>query len=78
MAEKKRVQLETVLAYGATALILLSILSIFATLLAALFQAETIPPLIVQLPLIGLPVGFIMIMALLVISVLKRRKENRN
>ena len=78
MAERKRVQLETVLAYGATALILLSILSIFATLLAALFQAETIPPLIVQLPLIGLPVGFIMIMALLVISVLKRRKENRN
>lgn len=78
MAEKKRVQLETVLAYGATALILLSILSIFATLLAALLQAETIPPLIVQLPLIGLPVGFIMIMALLVISVLKRRKENRN
>jgi hypothetical protein len=55
-----------------------SILSIFATLLAALFEAETIPPLIVQLPLIGLPVGFFLIIVLLVLSVIRRGKENRN
>ena len=78
MAEKERMSLETGLAYAATTLIALSILSIFATLLAALFEAQTIPPLIVQLPLIGLPVGFLLIILLLILSVIRRSKENRN
>lgn len=78
MADNKRMRLETTLAYSATALIAVSILSIFATLLAALFEAQTIPPLIVQLPLIGLPVGFFLIIVLLVLSVIRRGKENRN
>lgn len=71
-------RLETGLAYAATILIAVSILSIFATLLAALFEAQTIPPLIVQLPLIGLPVGFLLIILLLILSVIRRSKENRN
>lgn len=78
MAERNRMRLETGLAYSATILIAVSILSIFATLLSALFEAETIPPLIVQLPLIGLPVGFFMIIVLLALSAIRRRKENRN
>ena len=78
MAERARMRLETGLAYAATILIAVSILSIFATLLAALFEAQTIPPLIVQLPLIGLPVGFLLIILLLILSVIRRSKENRN
>ncbi|MEY4990211.1 MAG: hypothetical protein RIS08_437 [Actinomycetota bacterium] len=78
MAERNRMRLETGLAYTATSLIAVSILSIFATLLSALFEAETIPPLIVQLPLIGLPIGFFLIIVLLVLSVIRRSKENRN
>jgi uncharacterized membrane protein len=78
MAERNRMRLETGLAYSATVLIAVSILSIFATLLAALFQADTIPPLIVQLPLIGLPVGFFLIIVLLVLLAIRRGKENRN
>jgi hypothetical protein len=78
MVERKRLELESLLAYGATALIAISILSIFATLLAALFEFDTIPPIIVQLPLVGLPVGFLLIITLLIISVVKRGKANRN
>jgi hypothetical protein len=78
MVERKRIEIESLLAYGATALIALSILSIFATLLAALFEFDTIPPIIVQLPLVGLPVGFLLIITLLIVSVVKRGKANRN
>jgi hypothetical protein len=78
MVQRKRIEIESLLAYGATALIALSILSIFATLLAALFEFDTIPPIIVQLPLVGLPVGFLLIITLLIVSVVKRGKANRN
>ncbi len=78
MVERKRFEIESLLAYGATALIAISILSIFATLLAALFEFATIPPIIVQLPLVGLPVGFLLIITLLIVSVVKRGKANRN
>lgn len=78
MVERKRIEIESLLAYGATALIALSIFSIFATLLAALFEFDTIPPIIVQLPLVGLPVGFLLIITLLIVSVVKRGKANRD
>lgn len=79
MAEfAKRSQLETTLAYMAVGIILTSILAILATLLVALSNVGQIPPIIVQLPLIGLPIGFVLIMVLLVVTVVRRRKENRN
>lgn len=74
----KRSQLETTLAYMAVGIILSSILAILATLLLALFQAGGIPPIIVQLPLVGLPIGFVLIIVLLVVTVVRRSKENRN
>jgi len=73
----KRPQLETTLAYMAVGVIMTSILAILTTLLLALFEVGQIAPIIVQLPLIGLPIGFMLIMALLVISIVRRSRENR-
>ncbi len=73
----KRPQLETTLAYMAVGVITTSILAILTTLLLALFEVRQISPIFVQLPLIGLPIGFMLIMALLVVSIVRRRRENR-
>lgn len=73
----KRAQLETTLAYMAVAVILSSILAILTTLILALFEVDQITPLIVQLPLVGLPIGFILVMALLIVTVVRRSRENR-
>jgi hypothetical protein len=43
----------------------------------ALFEVEEITPLIVQLPLVGLPIGFFLIIVLLVVTVIRRSRENR-
>lgn len=75
---QKRSQLETTLAYMAVGVISTSILAILTTLLLALFEVENITPLVVQLPLVGLPIGFLLIIALLVTSVIRNRRENRN
>ena len=59
-------------------MVLTSILAILATLALALFEVEEITPLIVQLPLVGLPIGFFLIIVLLVVTVIRRSRENRN
>lgn len=76
--EPKPLKLEKTLAYTALVLVLVSIISIFATLILTATGATEIPVILAQLPLIGLPVGFLLIMAMLVLSVIRRRKENRN
>lgn len=74
----KRPQLETTLAYMAVGVILSSILAILTTLVLAFFEVEEITPIVVQLPLIGLPIGFMLIMALLIITVVRKSRENRS
>lgn len=76
--ERKRAKLETTLAYVAVIVVLGSILSILATLIISATGASEIPVLLAQLPLIGLPVGFILIMAMLIVSIIRRNKENRS
>lgn len=73
----KRAKLETTLAYVAVVVVLGSILSILATLIISATGASEIPVLLAQLPLIGLPIGFILIMTMLVVSIIRRSKENR-
>lgn len=73
----KRSQVETTLAYMAVGVILSSILAILTTLVLALFEVEEITPIIVQLPLVGLPIGFLLFMALLVVTVVRKSRENR-
>lgn len=73
----KRLKLESTIAYLAVVIVAVSILSILATLILSAAGATEIPVLLAQLPLIGLPVGFVLIMSMLVISIIRRSKENR-
>lgn len=74
----KRLKLESTIAYLAVVIVAVSILSILATLILSAAGATEIPVLLAQLPLIGLPVGFVLIMSMLVISIIRRSKENRS
>jgi uncharacterized RDD family membrane protein YckC len=79
MSEKRnRPQLEATLAYLAVGVIGMSILAILLTLILTLFNVNDMPVLLAQLPLIGLPVGFFLIILLLITSVITRTKGNKN
>lgn len=75
--QPKRAKLETTIAYVAVVVVVVSILSILATLVISASGASEIPVLLAQLPLIGLPIGFMLIMSMLVVSIIRRSKENR-
>jgi uncharacterized integral membrane protein len=79
MSEKrKRPQLEVTLAYMAVGVIGVSILAILLTLLLTLFNVSNLPVLLAQLPLVGLPIGFLFIIALLIASIITRTKGNKD
>lgn len=79
MSEKrKRPQLEVTLAYMAVGVIGISILAILLTLLLTLFNVSNLPVLLAQLPLVGLPIGFLFIIALLIASIITRTKGNKD
>jgi hypothetical protein len=79
MSEKrKRPQLEVTLAYTAVGVIGVSILAILLTLLLTLFNVSNLPVLLAQLPLVGLPIGFLFIIALLIASIISRTKGNKD
>lgn len=69
-------RLEVVLGAMAVSVIGISILSILSTLLMVFFGVENLPVVLAQLPLIGLPVGFLLIIALLIAAIIRRRREN--
>ena len=79
MAEiPRRPQIEATLAFAAVGVIGISILSILATLILTATGATEIPVLLAQLPLIGLPVGFLIIITMLIAAIAKRSKQNRD
>jgi hypothetical protein len=79
MAENpNRSQLQTTLAYMAVGVIGVSIISMLITLLAALVGISNLPTFLAQLPLIGLPIGFVLIMILLISAIISRSKKNRS
>ena len=57
---------------------LVSILSILATLIISATGSIEIPVILAQLPLIGLPIGFVLIMAMLITAIIRRSKQNRD
>ncbi|MEK9987789.1 MAG: hypothetical protein VW803_02140 [Aquiluna sp.] len=71
-------RLEQVLGAMAVGVIGLSVISILTTLLMVFFGAENLPVILAQLPLIGLPVGFLIIIAMLVAAIIRRSREARN
>lgn len=69
-------RLETVLAYMGAGVIGLSLLSIIITLVSSYLGAETNLVLFAQIPLIGLPVGFVLVMLLLFLALRRKGREN--
>ncbi|MDA8796325.1 hypothetical protein N9N06_02520 [Aquiluna sp.] len=71
-------RLEQVLGGMAVGVIGLSILSLLTTLLMVFFGVDNLPVILAQLPLIGLPVGFLIIISMLVAAIIRRSREARD
>lgn len=67
---------ENVLAFMVAGVIGVSLLTMLVALLTRLFGANPWP-ILTQIPLIGLPFGFILIMILLFLSIRRRARDNR-
>ncbi|MDA7799300.1 hypothetical protein N9453_02065 [Aquiluna sp.] len=75
---QKRASIETTLAYMSVGVIGVSIVSMLLTLGLTALGFNSFPVVLAQLPLIGLPVGFLIIIAMLIVSIIKRGKEEKN
>ncbi len=73
-----RSQIEVTLAYMAIGVIAVSLISMVATLLLTALGVEELPALMAQLPLIGFPIGFLLIISMLITSIARRGKSNRS
>jgi hypothetical protein len=74
---ENRPRVETILGAMAVGVIGLSILSMLTTLLLVFLGVDQLPPILAQLPLIGLPFGFIIIIAMLITAIIRRSREAR-
>ena len=74
-------RIDRILAYMALGLTILSILCFFAVILARPLGVEDfsagIWPLVVVLPLIALPIAFVLIVVLLILSFVRRSRANK-
>jgi F0F1-type ATP synthase assembly protein I len=68
-------RLESVLAFMAAGVVGVSLLAMLAALLIRLVGGQPWA-FLAQLPLIGLPFGFVLIITLLVVSMVRRSREN--
>jgi TRAP-type C4-dicarboxylate transport system permease small subunit len=66
-----------VLAYMGAGIIGLSLLSIVITLVRSFFGESTNLALFAQIPLIALPIGFVLVLFLLFLSVRRKGRENK-
>jgi hypothetical protein len=71
-------RVETVLAYMGAGIIGLSLLSIVITLVSSYLGAKTNLAIFAQIPLLGLPVGFMLVMALLILALRRKGRENKS
>ncbi|SDQ05440.1 hypothetical protein SAMN04488565_0082 [Leucobacter chromiiresistens] len=73
--------LERILAYASLSIIALALLSFFATLIVGMNDrfalAEGLWPLVYGISMIGLPIGFVLLIALLILTQRRRRTETR-
>ncbi len=72
-----RSKIEIILGSMAIGVIGLSILSMFSTLVLVFLGVSELPPILAQLPLIGLPIGFLIIIAMLIAAMIRRSREAR-
>ena len=75
-SEKSVNKSETGFAVTAVVVIAASLIDLLIALLMALFGA-TPPAIMWQIPTIGLPLGFLLVIGLLLTSISSRSKENR-
>ena len=71
-------RLEQVLGGMAVGVIGLSILSLLTTLLMVFLGVDNLPVILAQLPLIGLPVGFLIIISMVAAAIIRRSREARD
>jgi len=67
---------ENSLAFIAAGTIGFSILAILIVALASLLKFQ-IPGAVILIPLIGLPLGFLLVFALLITSIIRKARENK-
>lgn len=73
--------LERFLAYASLSIIAVALLSFFVTLIVGMSNREALAAglwaFVYGISLVGLPVGFVLLVALLIISQVRRRREFR-
>lgn len=69
-------RLESILAFMAAGVIGVSLLTMLVALLSRLLNVNPWP-ILTQIPLIGLPFGFVIILVLLFVSMRRRTRENK-
>ncbi|WP_244302999.1 hypothetical protein [Leucobacter coleopterorum] len=73
--------LERILAYASLSIIAVALLSFFATLIVGMSNREVLAdglwPIVYGISTYGLPVGFVLLITLLIISQIRRRREFR-
>lgn len=74
-SDKNENRLESILAFMAAGVVAVSLISMIIALLTRLFDGQPLA-ILVQLPLIGLPFAFVLIIALLIASTIRRSREN--
>ncbi len=75
--EKRGSRVESILAFSALAVIAVSIISMFVTLVLMANTGSNMPAILAQIPLFGVPLGAVLIITLVVLGVARRRRENR-
>lgn len=79
MAEKQnRSQIEVTLAYMAIGVTAASVISMALTLILSVLGVSNMPAFLAQLPLVGFPIGFLLIIGMLISSIVRKGKENRS
>lgn len=74
-SEENQNRLESVLAFMAAGVVGVSLVTMLIALLVRLFGGQPWA-VMTQLPLVGLPIGFLIIISLLVVSMIRRSREN--
>lgn len=75
--EPQKSRVENTLAFMMAGVIGVSILAILVVLVAYLFNIKEMPPILALLPMIGLPFGALLMIALVIFQARSRAKEKR-
>lgn len=68
-------RLENILAYLTVGVVGISILAIITVLVAYFTGFHDLPPLLALIPLLGLPIGMLLIISLVIIGAVRRKRS---